>query len=1528
MLKNHKIRIITMTAAVTATMAAASMASAADTHNRRAGGATETHNAVAAPRPATEAVLFRRQAAPFGFIGKSVARATALPPAERASDAAAVTESQLFAMMGNASMSEYAYDTQGIYRLSTTSTEGYDLAHNINGMYLPNCMGAVYAGDRYFYAEAQQISGYVFGMTYHLYNTSSWTEISSNSNGDTNFQAQDMTYDPATGNVYGFFVNSQKHSSFGTLDINTGAITEIADFGTTAMRAIAATEGGTLYTIGADGVLYTIDKTSGDLTRKGATGLHSTYITTGAIDPRSNIFYYATCSDEEQALYAIDLATAQPAKLYDFTEIATSLAGMYVIAPAAEPKAPGAVQKLQLEFAGSSLTGAVKFTTPATHFDDSMPDDGEEIRYTVTANGKEILSDVTEYGIRVAKKFSVENPGEYTIGVRVCNSVGQSPLETVTQWIGSATPAPLKNVRLTLSDGRFNLTWDAPEPLAGGDFNPDAVTFNVVRHPGAAPVATGISSRNFSEQAPAPESLTEYSFEVTAIYEGVRSQPVFSNRIAIGDIIPPFTDSFDVPSSLDKYTAINANRDDITWRWDETEGNGCAVIDYNGSMAMNDWLILPAAQLKGGIKYQLLFDAWVLATTSRHCEKLEVFIGNAPTADAMTQTIIPLTELRNTAPEETKEFFSVAADGKYYIGFHGCSDRDMYRLHIDNLRIADPIAASAPGAPTGLTVTPAADGSLKATINFTAPAIDLDGNPLKELSGVRIYRGDEQIGETHPGVGRQSEPFTDTNAAEGINTYRLVPYNASGSGREATVSGYIGIAAPLAVSTVSGQLGADDGEVKLTWTPVTSDVNGFALTSDMVTYNINRYQNGEMTPIAKGHKGTTFTHRVCSPDDEQAFTYYTVSAVTAGDKTAAATGSNMIAVGAPYEAHFAESFANGGANSIWYNMAPAYPMNGSWVGTTHEISTGYGITSHDGDNGLLLFGGPFTGCEAYIFSGRIALIGIANPALTFRYFDDGSGNMLDVVVMTDMATPVVEQQITMSATDQDKQGWEKATVSLAKYAGRTIQVGFRGEISTSRVIAVDNVRIVSDTDHNLTAMALAVPATVKPATTFTLSVDVLNTGRLAADGYTVELYRDDELIGTLPGNAVEPDGIATITFSDILSPATDAEVRYHASAAYAADGDKADNSTDPTKVKVMHNAYPAVTDLTGTQNGGTVTLSWSEPDWSGTAIPVTDDVETLAPFSIGLTPTEAEGDNVGDWTMIDVDKSLTYGIDAGTGDDEWVKYPNARKEMAFQVFNAELAGVRGWDAYSGKQMFACFAATVPANDDWLVSPELTGGEQTVSFMARAVTPQYPERFEFLYSTTGKAVADFRLVEKVDIATSVWTEYRYNLPEGAKYFAIRCTSDNAFALLIDYITYVGLKGLDGELALVGYNIYRDGVKLNPEPVMEPTYPDTEPTSPEAKYRVTTVYNLGESAPSNIYTPSGSGLDTTDADSAISITAARGTIMIKGAAGHDASVYTPDGRTAATARCASATGIHVAPGIYMVQVAGRTAKLHVR
>ncbi|MGN1246450.1 MAG: choice-of-anchor J domain-containing protein, partial [Muribaculaceae bacterium] len=409
----------------------------------------------------------------------------------------------------------------------------------------------------------------------------------------------------------------------------------------------------------------------------------------------------------------------------------------------------------------------------------------------------------------------------------------------------------------------------------------------------------------------------------------------------------------------------------------------------------------------------------------------------------------------------------------------------------------------------------------------------------------------------------------------------------------------------------------------------------------------------------------------------------------------------------------------------------------------------------------------------------------------------------------------------------------------------------------------------------------------------------------------VNLYRDGELVQTV---AAGEEGIVSgdskvITLTETTTPLWNESATYTATIDWAADEDDDNDVSADVTVAIKHTTLPVPTELTATADGEKVNLAWTKPafDEGGeAAVEVTEGFEDLDAFAINPEC---------DWTFVDKDGSKTYGI-------QNVEFPGSAEPMAYIVLDASYESFNEtFAAYSGDKYLASFAATTPANDDWAISPMLSGTKQTVSFYARTYTAQYGnEEFEFLYSTTGTAIADFTSLGEVHDVPTEWTEYRYELPEGAKYFAIRCISSDRFIFMVDEVSFTKN---DAAPVLAGYNIYRDGVKINAELVTETSFVDETAEVGEHTYQVTAVYDRGESDGSNKASTVTTGVENVAAKGAL-VATGKNVIIVKGAANMMVTVAAADGRLVYAGKGAETMNISVAEGVYAVKVGSKVVK----
>jgi hypothetical protein len=171
------------------------------------------------------------------------------------------------------------------------------------------------------------------------------------------------------------------------------------------------------------------------------------------------------------------------------------------------------------------------------------------------------------------------------------------------------------------------------------------------------------------------------------------------------------------------------------------------------------------------------------------------------------------------------------------------------------------------------------------------------------------------------------------------------------------------------------------------------------------------------------------------------------------------------------------------------------------------------------------------------------------------------------------------------------------------------------------------------------------------------------------------------------------------------------------------------------------------------------------------ALPYSDGFENYPDFTVTFTP----------WTLVDVDQSTTYGIQ----DCNW---EHIYDPQAYIIFNpgATTPPITDLTTHGGNKMACCFAASTPPNNDWLITPQLTGVNR-IKFWARSYTADYGlERFKVGISSNPNPNSFVTISGSNYLQAPVdWTEYTYHIAQpGAIYIGIQCVSDDAFIFCVD------------------------------------------------------------------------------------------------------------------------------------------------
>ena len=1411
---------------------------------------------------------------------------------------------------GSLLMADNLSNTQvGLYQIPTA--EGQDFEMIFRG---PKAQYGGVESDGIYYATTYQTMLWFTIIDVYGYDLETGENVYSVSGQMTDL-AMGLAKDPLSGEIYGIFYNDDATACvLGKIVYAEDAPvrTEVAPLeGEWCAFAIdkngqfygirRTTEGsvddGTFTCTGS--TLCAIDRDTHVVTEIGSTGQYPYYLTDAVFDHRSGrLLWTLSLADGSGYLCEVSTSTGEATPIYQFPNNA-QVGGLYIpVQP--EDGAPAAVADLKAEFPAGSLSGFVSFTAPATTYDGNAG--AGEIDYQVLANGEIAATGRAAYGAEVEAPVTVSVSGQYKIAVSTSNAAGVGPVAKTELFIGYGVPTtPV--VSATYADGSISVEWQpVTSTVDGGYIDADDVVYDVVRYPDAVLVAEGTKALSYTEDKEEPNQIENYYFTVVARCGDATSAAGTSNLVILGNASLPYNNDFATDDRFKEFTVIDANADGSTW----SAGVGFARCEYNSDNQMDDWLITPPLLMDTENVYVLEFDAHSYA--NGFPERLEVMLGTLATPDAMTTTLVEPTVVDQAESRHFRVMVTPATTGKNFIGFHGISDPDQFYLVLENISVAVGRSSQSPEQVTDLSVVAATGGELKVNVAFTAPAKLMDGSDCTALTKIEVADGDDVLhtfDAPTPGAQLTCEVGV---ANSGMHMINVNVYNEYGM-NQSSAEVYVGVDYPAAPASAQVIETSDEGVVTVSWDPVTTDVNGNPISPEQLTYTVCVRSGDSLVPTYEGITSTSYTFRAVE-EGQQAFVQYGVVAATErGYGEGTTTG--MIAAGKPYE-EYAESFPNG---DVSHDISVEGSIGTS--ATTCDDTSITGVTAQDGDNGFVATRGTTPNATVNLLLSKIALAGYANPAFVFYTNGIAPANpnlvkffVKEAATAADYEEILHEPVSTFCKADE----WGRVVVNLADYRGKNVEVMIGSEVLNYFFTFFDNIRLVSLPDNDL-AVAITGPTGADAGDSYDVAVSVTNEGALTAEAYEVRLLADGEVVETREGTELKFMHTASFTFTRQFSPVDEDAVHYTAEVVLAGDEEPSNNISEELVIAPRPSSLPYVVDLAADYNEaeGSALLTWGEPDFAGASVRLTEDFED---GEMGST-------EFADWVFVDVDDSAVGGFQ--TANIPGIE-PGVSKASFFVFDNTYDGFNETFNASSGhKYLAALFRIDDGQADDWAISPEITGKAQTISFFARSYTPEYPENIEVWYSTGSVDPADFVKVMETTSVPASWTEYFVALPEGAKRFAIRSCASASFMLMVDDVTYE-TDAETADLELLGFNVYRDGAKINDSLVADFEYTDTQLTKDEHIYRVTAVYADGESRGSNEVTIRKSGISS--ATAGVTITSSRRNIVITGADGQTATVATADGRIVYSGICSATTVIPATQGVYIVKVASTTAKLLVK
>lgn len=1357
--------------------------------------------------------------------------------------------------------------------------------------------GGGFMCDDIYYAVSVN-NTYTFFGNYNVYpySTEDWTMQSTvyiSGSPAQFFFVSDNAVDPTTNTIYGCGSNTDKDG----FELNTyiydieSTNSERTLVGTLPRQlgAMAFDAAGQLYALDEAGKLYKVDKTSAALTEVGATGItaqkEGNFIplikASAIIDAKTGTMYVsATAPSGTCSLWSVDTATATATRLRDFPA-GMSVAGLYIAEPEANAAAPAAATELATRFQGTTLSGYIDFKAPATTYGGASL--SGNLNFRVLANDVEVASGTVYSASEKSAEVTVPERGEYTFKVIMSNAAGDGPSAKIKAMVGYAAPAaPVVTavVESSYYSSNVHITWDAVTKAEdGSDLGNAEVSYRVVRYPDGKVLEESTTYPSVYDYS-LPDGLSLLEYGVTAIANGTPSREGRSAKIVTGKAGLPYQQSFATEDDVAYFTTVNADNNSTEWTF------------YSGDMSIgapaDDWLITPPMDFGASNwtkYYTISLDA--RARSAVRPGKFEIRYGNTPDVAAMTSVAVDtFTVDKEEYVTATGLIASSSSAPAKYVGIHALTGDDGWTMLVTNLRISAAYEGEVPAAPE-MSVTPDISGALKAAFTVKLPSTDLDKNTLRTIEKLEVLC-DGKVIYTNESVTPGAEvSFTcDTIAESGTHTFTAVATGSYGAGLPCEKKAFIGINLPAPPASAFAFETQNDGEVTIEWEPVTTYIDGTPLDPANVTYSIYTSLYGTDTKILTDIKGTSTTFQAILPDEPQLFFSYGVTASTAAGENLQGPKTDQVALGKPYPTPFGDSFAGLNTEYQWIRGGSDTYTYWDFAGD----ATFEDVVSSDGDNGMLAMYGSGIGSRGHLYSAKIDLAGLEKPTLSFyifNLFDSGivNTNTLELYIKGRSDRDFVLKHTYKFDELGNEEGWKRMLYSLDEYKGQCVQIMFIGEIKRFRYMHIDNVQIRDRYDHDVELCSISAPERVKAGNAAEIEVVYANRGLQAAPALMLTLFRDDKQVSQQKLPAMASDETGVHTFSVLHAVNLPETVTYHAELSYDADLVKANNTTEDASVITIFPDYPTVSDLSATyreENPKEISLKWSAPETTGTF-----NDEMTEGFEGGTTWTNQGLDG---WTFIDNDKFGIYGFNffdvpenapqPGSQQSWWV-LDDTYRPMADHFSQPEF-----YKAHAGHKYLVSMAVTdselnEKRSDDWAISPMLNGNKQTISFWAKSMLKDALETVEVLYSTTGTAVADFKSVSTFSNVPFEWKQYYFNVPQDARYFAIRAISRDAYVLMIDDVTFIPA-GNAASLTIEGYNVYRDGKRINRETVTGTSFTDTLPDNATHTYTVTTLFSQrGESMFSNEATPELSGIeDVTTGDITVVGTYTTSGIEVKG------------------------------------------------
>lgn len=1414
----------------------------------------------------------------------------------------------------------------------------------------------MYVRDGKFHCLSQETASGVFLLgNYELVFDMDGVLVSSTTYDSDDIMFNYAGYDPIDDKLYGY-VETSSAMYYATASGDTpNKVTLVAEMPADAIRVCCMTyncvneELVGCGTWADEGKVVRIDKVDGSQTELARLANPSQFITGLCYSSIDNAYWYAVCTNEYSGIQLLDESDFSVTTACPPYATLTEFAGLYCSdVRTIAPSAPGEATLVDIVFADGALDGTATYRLPATTFS-GTPVLGNVV-WTLYVDNVEVKRGSGAAGSEIVIPVSGLAEGNHIFKM-VCSLGGnEGKYNLKSYYVGNDTPKAPSSVTFT----KDLVSWTpVTEGIHEGYVNATEVTYNV--YVNGEQIASGVKATECVPEFPSGATISKFVASVEAVFDGKVSDRTNSNDVKYGEPFELPVSFVPTSNEADFFTIVDANGDgntigfmieNLTHIYTELPVFRYAYSSLNQG---DDWLFLPVTKYDDAdAVYEFSFNAFRIMSSWQ--ESFEVKLCTSPTPESAVKTLIDNTYILNdyVASDEAlvetalnnryTADFNVPSAGAYYIGVHVTSPRDMLRVYMRDFRVEklDGVTISGPQAVTGLNAVGADAGVLSAAVSFTFPTASLEGmtyDPSVSLSATVRAEDCEAVTVS----GKPGETVTVTAPTkQGDNAVTVYAMDGEKKGVPAYVSVYTGLVRPGSVCDFAIGADATGYTAHLTWAAPTEGMDGGYVSPEGIKYYLCKFvddQYGGSWEVGDEIGTDVYEYDYTVPEGtEQSLVRLGVIAENFVGRSSYLVGAGVV-IGKPFE--LPVSTVNSSLEDL---LQPISMYSNGWELVVGDPSLDYPEFATDDNLSALYPRASYDSDVRYsvpMFSTR----NTTNPAIRLHTYGGSTSEFSVAVAAYGIDRKVVK---TFKASDFSQKGPQDVVVELGSdFAGKDwIEISFISHVGPSDSFILYGYKVFDNLPYDFGVYAVEGPSLASIGEEARYVAHVFNYGSEAnpMPAYGWKLT-DEE--GNVVADVNVPAGTENVapetdlTFDIAFTPNAEQIGKLKLAFNIEKADDKGLNDSMMREIEVTRGRVPVVTDLRAEEiSHDNVKLVWSPAEAENG---VSESFEEETPMVLDDISATVAG-----FKRVDGDKGSVYGPQ----NMNYEALPTAFKPQSFVVWSTEeMAQVLGdadiYHSRTGDKYLIAFCpspqedGSVPASDDWLISPELDRGS-SFGFSIRPITYQYGvERVEVMYSTSGDNPEDFKLLERLEVgsgmpasASTTWEDYSFVLPSDARYFAIHYVSNDIFGIMIDDIAYAPF---GSGIKMQGYDIYRDGRMIaSNAPCEDGVYADaTVMENVEYRYMVVPVLTDGtRGLDSNILTIRTTGVSGIEA-AARAVYAVAGAVMVEGYEGETVEIAGADGIVKARRTAVSASErFELTDGIYVVKAGKDVVKIIVK